>query len=91
MQIINQTNRTFLLEVINQEKPDLLTLIGDVKGVDSLDDDKIREINQYLECRSYEEVERKLDPTIWSYYDANAQRVRYIDKRPENIPESMLS
>jgi len=91
MQIINQTNRTFLLEVINQEKPDLLTLIGDVKGIDSLDDDKIREINQYLECRSYEDVERKLDPTIWSYYDANAQRVRYTDKCPENIPESMLT
>lgn len=91
MQMINQTNRTLLLEAINQEKPDLLTLIGDVKGIDSLDDDKIREINQYLECRSYEEVERKLDPTIWSYYDANAQRVRYIDKRPENIPENMLT
>ena len=55
MTIINQTNRTLLLEEINPEKLDLLTLIGDVKGIDSLSDDKIKEINQYLECRSYEE------------------------------------
>ena len=36
MTIINQTNRTLLLEEINPEKLDLLTLIGDVKGIDSL-------------------------------------------------------
>ena len=35
MTIINQTNRTLLLEEINPEKLDLLTLIGDVKGIDS--------------------------------------------------------
>ena len=40
MTIINQTNRTLLLEEINPEKLDLLTLIGDVKGIDSLSDDK---------------------------------------------------
>lgn len=39
MTIINQTNRTLLLEEINPEKLDLLTLIGDVKGIDSLSDD----------------------------------------------------
>ena len=49
MTIINQTNRTLLLEEINPEKLDLLTLIGDVKGIDSLSDDKIKEIHQYLE------------------------------------------
>ena len=51
MNIISQTNRTLLLEEFNPEKLDLLTLIGDVKGIDSLSDDKIKEINQYLECR----------------------------------------
>lgn len=62
MTIINQTNRTLLLEEINPEKLDLLTLIGDVKGIDSLSDDKIKEINQYLECRSYEESRRSSLP-----------------------------
>ena len=60
MEIISQTNRTLLLDVINPEQMDLLTLIGDVKGIDSLDDDKMKEINQFLECRSYEEMERSL-------------------------------
>ena len=42
MKIISQTNRTLLLEEFNPEKLDLLTMIGDVRGVDSLSDDKIK-------------------------------------------------
>ena len=64
MEIINQTNRTLLLDVINPDKMDLLTLVGDVKGQDSLSDDKMREINQHLECHSYEEMERKFEPLV---------------------------
>ena len=91
MEIINQTNRTLLLDMINPDKLDLLTLVGDVKGLDSLSDDQIREINQYLECHSYEEMERKFEPTVWSFFDANSQSVRYTLERPENIPASMLT
>lgn len=91
MEIISQTNRTLLLDVINPDKMDLLTVVGDVKGIDSLSDDKMREINQYLECKSYEEMERKFMPTVWSYYDANSQAVHYTLERPENIPDNMLT
>ena len=48
MDIINQTNRTMLFEEINPEKLDLVTIVGDVRGIDSLSDDKIKEINQHL-------------------------------------------
>lgn len=91
MEIINQTNRTMLLDMINPDKMDLLTLIGDVKGLDSLSDDQMREINQHLECHSYEEMERKFEPTVWSFFDANSQSVRYTLERPETIPASMLT
>lgn len=91
MEIINQTNRTLLLDVINPEQLDLMTLVGDVRGIDSLDDDKMREINQYLECHSYEEVEEKFKPVVWSFFDANSQSVKYTLERPEGIPESMLT
>ncbi len=91
METINQTNRTLLLDVINPEMPDLLTLVGEVKGIDSLDDDKMKEINQYLECRSYEEVERKFKPVVWSFFDANTQSVKYTLEKPESLPESMLT
>ncbi len=47
-QIIKQTNATMLFEEINPEKLDLLTLIGDVKGLDSLSDEKIKEILETL-------------------------------------------
>lgn len=91
MDTINQTNRTLLLDVINPDMPDLLTLVGDVKGIDSLDDDKMKEINQYLECHSYEEMERKFQPVVWSFFDANSQSVKYTLERPESMPESMLT
>jgi len=91
MSIINQTNRTLLFDVINPDLPDLLTLVGDVKGIDSLDDDKMKEINQYLECHSYEEVERKFQPVVWSFFDANSQSVQYTLERPEGISMSMLT
>ena len=47
MDIIQQTNRTILFEEINL-KTDLITLVGDVNGTDSLSDEKIKEINQHL-------------------------------------------
>ena len=91
MKIISQTNRTLLLEEFNPEKLDLLTMIGDVRGVDSLSDDKIKEINEALLCRSYEEFQEKFAPCIYSFYDANTQTVRYTLKKPESIPENMLT
>lgn len=91
MDTINQTNRTLLLDVINPDMLNLLTLVGDVKGIDSLDDDKMKEINQYLECHSYEEMESKFKPVVWSFFDANSQSVKYTLERPENMPESMLT
>jgi len=45
METITQTNRTILFAEINPERLNLLTLVGDVRGKSSLDDDKIKEIN----------------------------------------------
>lgn len=91
MEIIRQTNRTLLPDVVNSDQLDILTLIGDAKGIDRLDDDKMREINQYLKCSGYEEMERKFQPSVWSFFDANSQSVKYTLERPEKIPGSMLT
>ena len=66
--IITQTNRTILFEEINPEKPDLITLIDDVKGMDSLSDEKIIEINNYLLVSDFEDFLRKFEPKVYSYY-----------------------
>ena len=58
--VIKQTNRTMLMETINPEKLDFLTLVGDVRGVESLSDDKIMEINEHLLVRSFDELLEKL-------------------------------
>ena len=55
METITQTNRTILFAEINPERLNLLTLVGDVRGKSSLDDDKIKEINEELLVSSFEE------------------------------------
>ena len=59
MNTITQTNRTILFEEINPEKLNLLTLVGDVRGVNSVSDDKIKEINDALLVRSFDEFLEK--------------------------------
>ena len=90
MDIIEQTNRTILFDEINPQKLDLLTLVGDVKGLESLDDDKIKEINGYLLVRSFEEFLDKFEPTIYSFFNAANQKVVYTLKKPEAIPEDCI-
>lgn len=89
--IINQTNRTMLMEVLNPEKLDFLTLVGDVRGMESLSDDKIKEIHEHLLVRSFDEVLEKFAPAVYCYYNANNQKVVYTLEKPESIPEEMLT
>lgn len=91
MDIINQTNRTMLFEEINPEKLDLITIVGDVKGIDSLSDDKIKEINQELLVRSFDEFLDKFSPTVYSFFNAANQKIVYTLKKPEGIPDEAIT
>ncbi len=91
MSIIKQTNRTLLFEEINPEKPDILTLVGDVRGIDSLSDEKIKEMNEALLVRNFDEFIDKFDPTVYSFFNANNQKIMYTLQKPETIPEEMLT
>ncbi|MCM3700755.1 transcriptional regulator [Paenibacillus macerans] len=91
MDIINQTNRTMLFDEINPEKLDLLTIVGDVKGIDSLSDDKIKEINEHLLIRSFDEFLTKFSPCVYSFFNAANQKVVYTLKKPEGIAEDAIS
>ncbi|CAM4485511.1 MAG: transcriptional regulator [Paenibacillus macerans] len=91
MDIINQTNRTMLFDEINPEKLDLLTIVGDVKGIDSLSDDKIKEINEHLLVRSFDEFLTKFSPCVYSFFNAANQKVVYTLKKPEGIAEDAIS
>lgn len=89
--IISQTNGTMLFEEINPEKLDLLTMVGDVKSDDSLSDEKVREILDKLSVSSFDEFIEKFDPVIYSFYNANNQKVMYTLKKPEGIPDDLLT
>lgn len=91
MEIIEQTNRTILFEEINPEKLDLITMVGDTKGLESLSDEKIKEINEALLVGSFDEFLDKFSPVIYSFYNAANQKVLYTLKKPENIPENCIT
>ena len=56
---IRQCNRTAYFGVVNPEAPDFLTLAGDTRGLDGLDDTLVQEIEDQLVVRSYNEFEKK--------------------------------
>lgn len=91
METIEQTNRTILFEEFNPEKLDLITMIGDTKGIEGLSDEKIKEINETLLVKSFDEFLDKFSPVIYSFYNAANQKVLYTLKKPENIPENCIT
>lgn len=91
METITQTNRTILFTEINPERLNLLSLIGDVRGKNSLDDDKIKEINEELLVSSFEEFLEKFSPVVYSWCDAATGSIRYSLVKPENIPQNCIT
>lgn len=91
MEVITQTNRTMLFEEINPEKHNILTLVGDTKGLESLDDARIKEIHKYLLVNSFDEFLEKFEPVVYSFFNAATQSVSYTLEKPENIPEEYIS
>ena len=91
MNTISQTNRTILFEEINPEKLNLMTLVGDVRGINSLSDDKIKTLNEALLVRSFDEFLEKFEPVVYSFFDANNQKVLYTLKKPEGVSDDLLT
>lgn len=91
MEKIAQTNRTILFEQINKDKLDLLTIIGETDLQNSLSDDQIEEINNSLLVDSFDEFLKKFDPTIYSYFDANQNKICYSLEKNSNIPDEAIT
>ena len=88
---IPQTSRTLALDEFNPQMPDILTEIGDTRNMDSLDDETIRKINNKLLCYSFSEFMEKMNPTVYSYYNAENSSVCYTLKKPESLPEHLIT
>lgn len=51
----------------------------------------MKEINQYLLVKSFDEFLDKFSPTVYSFYNAANQKVMYTLKKPEGIQEDCIS
>ena len=91
MKIIEQTNRTIVLEKFSEEKHNILTLIGDVENIESLDDEIISEINDKLVVGSFEEFLIKFEPKIYSFMDVENKKISYTLEKDMRLPESLYN
>ena len=89
METITQTNRTILFAEINPERLNLLTLVGVMCGEkSSLDDDKIKEINEELLVSSFEEfLEKNLLGGIFLVRRSHGNHSVQSDKAGKYSPE----
>ena len=91
MENIKQTNRTILFEEFNSQKPDLITMVGDVNNIESLTDAQIKEINDKLLVKDFDDFLAKFEPVVYSYFNAANQKVMYTLEKPDNIPQEYIS
>ena len=89
MKIIEQTNRTIVFEKFSDEKYNLLTLIGDVENIESLDDEIISEINDKLVVGSFEEFLLKFEPKIYSFMDVENKKISYTLEKDIRVPDHL--
>lgn len=74
---MEQTNRTLLFEEINPNKPDLFTMIGDIKEQESLTDEMVEQIHKELEVDSFRQLIEKFEPGIYMYLNTSACSVSF--------------
>jgi hypothetical protein len=80
---IRQCNRTAYFGVVNPEADDFITLAGDTRGLDGLDDTLVKEIEDKLVVKSYKDFEEKFAAVVYSFFDVNSQRPIYTLERPD--------
>lgn len=90
MDIIEQTNRTILFDVVNPEVYNMFNIMSDVdENSKSLSDEKVAEINDALLVKSFDDFLKKFKPTIYSYFDQDKGMVYELTK-PAGIPDQLV-
>ena len=72
-----QTNRSILLEVINPEKADLLTIITEENAKESLSDEQLARIHEKLTVSSFSEFITKFAPTVKMMLNTEQKQVAF--------------
>ena len=81
MEISMQENRTIIFQVVDQQAPDILTLIGDIGEQLSLEDEVIWNIREQLEVHSAKEYLERFHPVLYEYLDTEQLQAEYSMER----------
>lgn len=72
---MEQTNRTILFEKVNGSKQSMISLLGGIEHKESLSDDEVQEVHQYLEVSSFDEFLKKFEPSVFVSLDTEKKQV----------------
>lgn len=72
-----QTGRTMLLQEVNSEYADLMTLVGEKHQQTSLEDRTVFEIHDRLVIHTVHEFWKKFQPCLYRYLDTERYKVEY--------------
>jgi len=86
-----QTNCTILLGEFTPDIEDILTIMGDTRGISAVSDDLIKELLDKLLVHSYEEFEKKLPIKAYGFFNAEDQKMIFTLKKPEHLPPEYVT
>lgn len=79
-----QTNRTLLVEELEPNRENIVSIVRYVENRESFSDEEIAEIHSCLEVSSFEEVIEKFSPRIYMSLDTDQMKAGFYRKLPEN-------
>lgn len=79
-----QTNRTLLVEELEPNRENIVSIVRYIENRESFSDEEIAEIHSHLEVSSFEEVIEKFSPRIYMALNTDEQKAAFCRKLPEN-------
>lgn len=83
-----QTNRTLLVEEIEPNRDNIVSIVRYIENRESFSDEEIAEIHSRLEVSSFEEVIEKFSPQIYMSLDTDSMQASFHRRLPQELQAS---
>ena len=83
-----QTNRTLLVEEIEPNRDNIVSIVRYIENRESFSDEEIAEIHSRLEVSSFEEVIEKFSPQIYLSLDTDSMQASFHRRLPQELQAS---
>ena len=86
-----QTNRTLLVEEIEPNRDNIVSIVRYIENRESFSDEEIAEIHSRLEVSSFEEVIEKFSPQIYLSLDTDSMQASFHRRRYRGMDQGLAA